>query len=243
MEKEEIWKYITKPEYSKFYKVSTKGSIKNIKTQKIISQHIRNGYKAVCLYSPDTKKKNTYNVHRLVSEAFIPIIDNKLFINHKDGNKSNNILENLEWVSPKENSKHALETKLHKTHPKAVKQFSMNNMYIATFNSIIEAAKKTGCNDRRISCVCKGKQISTGGYKWSYVIEEDIINLENIEGKEINGYPNYIITKDGNIYSKRAKKFLKPKKLPSGYLCVKLCNNRKQVDAYINKLIKEYYHD
>ena len=45
MEKEEIWKYITKPEYSKFYKVSTKGSIKNIKTQKIISQHIRNGYK------------------------------------------------------------------------------------------------------------------------------------------------------------------------------------------------------
>jgi hypothetical protein len=85
MEKEEIWKYITKPEYSKFYKVSTKGSIKNIKTQKIISQHIRNGYKAVCLYSPDTKKKNTYNVHRLVSEAFIPIIDNKLFINHKDG--------------------------------------------------------------------------------------------------------------------------------------------------------------
>jgi hypothetical protein len=116
-------------------------------------------------------------------------------------------------------------------------------MYIATFNSIIEAAKKTGCNDRRISCVCKGKQISTGGYKWSYVIEEDIINLENIEGKEINGYPNYIITKDGNIYSKRAKKFLKPKKLPSGYLCVKLCNNRKQVDAYINKLIKEYYHD
>lgn len=242
MEKE-IWKFVTKPQYSKFYKVSNKGNVKNIKTQNIISQHIRNGYKAINLYSPDTKKKNTYNVHRLVSEAFIPTIDEKLFINHKDGNKTNNNIENLEWVSPKENSKHALEKKLQKGHPKAVIQFSMNDLYIATFSSIIEASEKTGCNDRRISTVCKGKQKSTGGYKWKYLIEEEIIKLDNIDGKEINNYPNYIITKEGNIYSKRSKKFLKPKKLQSGYLCVKLCNNGNQIDTYINKLMKEYYPD
>jgi hypothetical protein len=239
----EIWKFVTKSQYSTFYEVSTKGNVKNIKTGKIIAQHIRNGYKAINLYSPETKKKNTYNVHRLVSEAFIPILDDKLFVNHKDGDKTNNNLDNLEWVSPKENSEHAIQTKLHKTHPKAVKQFTMDDVYIETFESIIEAAKKTGCSDRRISTVCKGKQLSTGGFKWKYVIEEDIINSDNVEGKEIVDYPNYLITKDGNIYSKRANKFLKPKKLPSGYLCVKLCNNKKQVDAYIHKLVKEYYSD
>jgi hypothetical protein len=236
----EIWKSITKVDFTNYYEVSTNGNIRNIKTKKICSQHVRNGYKAVCLYNPVTKKKNTSNIHRLVAETFLPNYKNKNFVNHKDGNKQNNKIYNLEWVTAKENSSHALNTGLHKGGKcKIVKQFTIDGIYIATFNSILEASKKTNTNDRQISAVCKGKSKSSGGFKWEYEIKDEINNI--IDGKEIEGYPNYLITKDGKVYSKRAKIFLKPKILPSGYLCIKLCNNGKMVDAYINKLVKEYY--
>lgn len=238
---EEIWKPINKANYEKYFEVSTKGNVKSVKSGKILSQHIRNGYKAVCVSNWELQIKNTYNVHRLVSEAFLPLTTSKMFVNHKDGNKFNNNLENLEWVTPKENTAHAVKTKLYKPHPKAVEQYSMDDVYIATFDSIIEAGAKIGCNDRTISSVCKGKHESAGGFKWKYVIKEEVILLEDVDGKEISDYPNYLITKDGKVYSKKARKFLKPKKLPSGYLTIKLCNNKKNVDAYIHKLVKDYY--
>jgi hypothetical protein len=238
----EIWKCIHKPDFTNYYEVSTNGEIRNIKTKKISSQHIRNGYKAVCLYSPETKTKNTSNIHRLVAKAFLLNCDNKPYVNHKDGNKQNNKVDNLEWVSAKENSTHALNTGLHKGGVcKIVKQFTIDGIYIATFNSILEASKKTNTNDRRISDVCKGNRKSSGGFKWEYEIKDEIINKIDVDGKEIKDYPNYLITKDGKVFSKKAKKFLKPKILPSGYLCIKLCNNGKMVDAYINKLVKKYY--
>jgi len=236
----EIWKPISKIEFSDYYEVSINGEIKNIISKKICSQHIRNGYKAVSLYNPETKKKNTSNVHRLVGESFIENPDNKSFINHKDGNKQNNNLENLEWVTAKENSKHAEETGLHKGHPKKVNQYTLDGIFIKTFDSIIEASNETGTNDRRISDVCRGKRKTSGGFIWNYVIKDEELP-ENIKGKEIIDYPNYLITKDGKVYSKRANRFLKHKTLASGYECVKLCNNGKMVDAYINKLVREYY--
>jgi hypothetical protein len=236
----EIWKSVSKKEFSNCYKVSTKGNILNINSNKICSQHIRNGYKAVNLYNPETKKKNTYNVHRLVTEAFINNPGNKPFVNHIDGNKENNNMENLEWVTAKENSAHAEKTGLHKPHSKAVNQYTIKGEYINTYSSIIEAAKETGANDRKISAVCKGQRNTTGGFIWEYVIDEPTVP-ESINGIEIKDFPNYLITKDGQVYSKRAKKFLITKILPSGYHCVKLCNNGNMVDAYINKLIRDHY--
>ena len=232
----ENWKSLSNS-YSHVYEVSDKGIVRKIKDKRICKQHIRNGYAAINLYDPETKKKNTKNVHRLVAMAFLE--QTAKFVNHKNGIKTDNSLGNLEWVSAKENCHHAIRTKLTRSHPKRVKQFDRDGKYIATFNSILEASAQTGANDRHISAVCRGKRKTTGGFKWKYEIPVQIV--EKCDGKQIKGFPNYRITKDGKVYSKRGKKYLVPKKLPSGYLCVKLCNNGVYKDVYIRKLVKEYY--
>lgn len=234
----EIWKEVSNQEYSKFNEVSTIGNIR--RKGKVLKPHIRNGYKAVCLYNYENKKQLTVNIHRIVAKVFIPNPNNYPSVNHKDGNKLNNTVENLEWVTALQNTDHAFKTGLSKSHPKSVEQYSLDGKYIQTFNSIIEASAKTGASDRHISCVCKGKRKTTGGFIWKYTEEPDKRPFL-VFGVEIKGYPNYMITEDGKVFSIRLGQFLTPKVLLSGYKCVKLCNNGKMVDAYIQKLVKEYY--
>lgn len=102
----EIWKEIK--HYPK-YKISNFGNIKsNIKTLK---QHIEKaGYCRVTLYN--NYKTRLVRVHRLVAEEFIPNPENKRTVNHKDTNKQNNQIDNLEWATYKENMKHACDNNL-----------------------------------------------------------------------------------------------------------------------------------
>jgi hypothetical protein len=100
----EMWKTV---ESSPNYKVSNLGSIKNTKTGKMLKVATNNsGYKLVCL-STENKKQTGY-IHRLVAEAFIDTnLDTRTsVVNHIDGNKSNNIIENLEWATYAENAYH-----------------------------------------------------------------------------------------------------------------------------------------
>lgn len=109
-------------EISNFGNVRTKDCVRKFtfydrhkKTKKITERLIKahnmkiqfnnRGYCFVC-FKENNKRKNLL-VHRLVAEAFIPNPDNKLEVNHKDGNLKNNIITNLEWVTPSENRKHA----------------------------------------------------------------------------------------------------------------------------------------
>jgi hypothetical protein len=234
----ENWKPIPRDLYSDQYEISDKGNCRKM-DKRILNQHIRNGYKAVSLYDPNTKKKNTVNIHRMVALAFIDNPNELKFINHKDGDKTNNHVENLEWISPKGNVQHAIKENLQKPHPKRVMQYTVAGQYTHTYNSILEASEKTGASARHISCVCKGKRKTTGGFVWKYETPEEV--LQDVDGIQIEGFPNYKITKDGKVYSKKAKKFLIQKKLPSGYLCVKLCNNGVYKDVYIQKLVREHY--
>ena len=116
-------------------------------------------------------KQYLRTVHTLLAKAFIPNPDNKPQINHIDGNKWNNNLDNLEWVTSYENIMHARNTGLHISDGDIpVSQYDLNENYIATYKSISEASRQTGANRNAIGFVAKGKTkyITAGGYIWKY---------------------------------------------------------------------------
>ena len=96
----ETWKNIKG--YEGLYQISNKGRVKSLynknnKKEKILKPGERNEYLCVSLYK--NNKKNVYSIHRLVAQAFLPNPDNLPVVNHKDENKLNNNVENLEWCN------------------------------------------------------------------------------------------------------------------------------------------------
>lgn len=116
----EVWKDLIYENISDIYCISNYGVIKNKYTNKIISQcNDKDGYKLVTLSSPSAKNKNkTLRVHRLVALTFIPLVHDKNIVNHKDGNRSNNVVTNLEWVNAKENTQDGIRRGTIKFHIK-----------------------------------------------------------------------------------------------------------------------------
>ena len=93
------------------YEVSNIGFVRNITYNRLLEgSHDSRGYKIVSIYIG--KKLHSKKVHRLVAQAFIPNPENKPTVNHKDGNKNNNAVSNLEWATHQENIDHAIATGL-----------------------------------------------------------------------------------------------------------------------------------
>jgi len=174
----EIWKDIKG--YEGLYQVSNTGRVRALDRQigyrngrlrnwkgveKVLTENTR-GYLATKLYKDG--KGATKEIHRFVAEAFIPNPDGKDEVNHIDGNKHNNHISNLEWVSHSENMRHS--TEVLKNIKKRVLQYSLDGTYIQTFNSIKEAAEKTHSPRTAICQVVKGKRITAGGYMWRYAV-------------------------------------------------------------------------
>ena len=112
-------------------------------------------------------------VHRLVAEAFIPNPENKPEVNHKDANRINNNVENLEWVSHLENMQHCERLGLRTPNTKAANKAHERKVIRSDgviFNSVKEAAKSIGQETHaNVSAVCRGRRKSTGGYGWKYL--------------------------------------------------------------------------
>lgn len=125
------------------------------------------GYKVVKARNGD--RIRTLKVHRLVAEAFLQNPHNKPQINHKDGDKSNNRLGNLEWCTASENIRHAKDTGLQCEcyNRIIVEQIDkLTGVVIATYPSLREAEIQTQIHWTGISAVLRGKRKSAGGYYW-----------------------------------------------------------------------------
>lgn len=115
--------------------------------------------------------KKNYYVHVLVARHFIPNDDEqKTIVNHKDGNKMNNCVENLEWVTHSENIQHAYDTNL-KTNNKPVAQYTLDNVLVAIYNSANDASRALKLDrdvGSQIGRCCK-KSGQYRGYIWKFV--------------------------------------------------------------------------
>lgn len=165
-----------KPTYIQGYEVSDTGLVRSVgknKHEKVLKPSINHkGYEVVYLSNPEKDNyKTTALVHRLIAQSFIQNPENKPQVNHKDGNKRNNNVNNLEWSTNLENHTHKLENNLvPESHtPKRVGKFTLDGQLVETFDSIYAAGKSIGKNQYAVSRVVNGLRKSAGGYAWRYV--------------------------------------------------------------------------
>lgn len=187
----EIWKDIE--DFEGMYQVSNKGRVKSLdrtvkqrtnstqvkKSRFIVGSMNQKGYPLTGLTKNNIK--SSFATHRLVAETFIENPESKETVNHIDGVKTNNNVDNLEWNTYKENIAHSWEIGNHSLRPdhmdfmsknsiiknsKKVGRYTKDNVYIDSFNSIREGAEHVGINYRGVSACVNGTQLTSGGFKW-----------------------------------------------------------------------------
>lgn len=186
------------------YEISNKGQVKRLerttigkdgkkyhRKERILKASLDgSGYLKVHLFDNESREK-TLKVHRLVAKAFISNPEDKSDVNHKDEIKTNNCVENLEWMTHKENLNYGTRTErarktmnaideatrkaigesIRKALSKPVVQYSKDGELIQIWSSINEAGRQLGISHGNISLVVQGKRKTCGGFVWKYVEE------------------------------------------------------------------------
>lgn len=169
----ETWREI--PNTNGEYQASSNGRIMTTKSGRILTPVVDDcGYERVCLFKADRRKR--HKVHRLIAMTFLPNPFSKSQVNHKDGNKRNNNVENLEWATNKENMRHSRENGLHDGHKKyceskrkRIVAIHMKSGREIVFDSILSAKRTIGSN--HIQDVLSGKRREAKGYTFRYAKE------------------------------------------------------------------------
>lgn len=174
---EEIWKDIKGYEG---YQVSNLGNVRSLNYRhtnkvKTLNPHTNNkGYLLINLYQMG--KMKTFQIHRLVAQTFIPNQDNLPLVNHKDENKQNNCVENLEWCTHKYNVNYGNsieKMKLKKIgsnnyKSKIVFQYTKDGEFIKSWDSTMDVQRGLGIPASNIGSCARGEVQSSHGYIWKY---------------------------------------------------------------------------
>lgn len=188
----EIWRDIKG--YEGIYQVSNLGNVKSLDRYIINKNGGKQFYNSCVLKTSPScdylkvilsknNKQKTCRIHILVAQAFIPNPENKPEVNHKDGNKQNNCVDNLEWCTRSKNEKHAyliglanssnkqkaIVSKYAKEHySKRINQYDLNGNFIREWYSMHEVWRQLGIRPSYICRCCKGLRNQTYGYIWKY---------------------------------------------------------------------------
>lgn len=215
------WKAI--PGYDDNYLVSDEGEVYSKYKDNNLSQHTNedDGYVRVAL------KDNTYLVHRLVATVFLGN-HNNMCVNHKDGNKQNNVLSNLEWVTQRENALHCA----HEINEQGKQRPSLDELEALREQeySYSKLAKKYNVSKTSIALWLGRKSKDTKKLKEFEILENEIV-------KPILGFPHYFASNFGRILSRKSGIALKPQIQPNGYTAVELKVNGKRYRRYIHRMV------
>ena len=151
--------------------IDKKGNVYSVNTMELRKfAPSPNGYNRISLMK-NSKQSNKY-VHRIVAETFIENPDNLPFVNHKDANRKNNCVENLEWCTAQQNMSH--DSKLRKTGKK-IQSFTSDGKFVKEFESIKEAGRELKIHSTSITKAVGGKnnRLTAGGFIWKYVDESE----------------------------------------------------------------------
>lgn len=155
---------------NKNYTVSDDGRVFSVRKQKELTlKQNWDGYRRVQLW--DHGKCNFVSVHRLVAETFLPNPENKPFVNHKNGDKADNRVSNLEWCTQQENIRHAWKEGLSKTQlnraGKAIRQLNGEGGILRIFPSTMQVERELGIAHTNVSAAIK-RGGTAGGFRWEY---------------------------------------------------------------------------
>lgn len=157
--------------YSNDYYIRKDGKVWSRNQHCFLKPKINTGYYDITLHFE--KKRYTVRIHRKVAESFIPNPYKYTIVNHKNGNKLDNRVENLEWCTSRQNSQHAHDNGLVNVYKRPVVQYDMDGNKIAEYASATSAGIATKIRRSDISATCRRIQLSSGGYIWKYKEDEN----------------------------------------------------------------------
>lgn len=200
----EIWKDVVG--YEGIYIVSNLGRVERIKICKGTAGGILTPIKnesGLYVKLRNNGNDKSFKIHRLVLEAFEGINHDKPQVNHKDGNRWNNNLDNLEWCSQSENIKHShneLEREFtayaeNHANSETVSQYNKNGELIDVYGSVNEAARQLGIDYSNIAKGARGERKTVGGFIWKYENLEPTIRpkITHIDKKDKNYSDRFFI--------------------------------------------------